>query len=120
MYFGFKLLVSLFLIAECRIEGLSAVTSLGSAGLERRREEQDERHGRGQERQNASLSRRPNPSRGLVPKSGKCVSRSSSAGEKREKSSLLAVVSCWPKAHRKSVDSLTLLGCTYVVLSGIC
>ena len=29
MYFDFKLLVSLFLIAECRIEGLSAVTSLG-------------------------------------------------------------------------------------------
>ena len=42
MYFGFKLLVSLFLIAEHRTEGLSALTSLGSVGLERKREEQDE------------------------------------------------------------------------------
>lgn len=104
MYFGFKLLVSPFLTAECRIEGFSAVASLGSAGLERRREGRDEWHGKGQERQNASLSslprvRRPAPSQGLVPKSGKCVSRSTSAGEKREESYLPAVVSCWPQAH---------------------
>lgn len=51
MCFGFKLLVPLFLIAEHRTEGFSALTSLGSASLERRCEEQDERHGRaGQER----------------------------------------------------------------------
>lgn len=42
MYFGFKLLVPLFLIAEYRTEGLSALTSLGNASLERRCEEQDE------------------------------------------------------------------------------
>ena len=116
MYFGFKLLVSLFLIAEHRTEGLSALTSLGTAGLERKREEQDEWHGRGgQERQEASLSRlphvqRPAASQGLVRKSGKCLSGSSSAGEKREKSYLLAVVSCWLKAHPKGVNWPTLLG----------
>lgn len=87
-YFGFRLFVSLFLIAEHKTEGLSALTSLGSAGLERRREEQDEWHRRGgQERQEASLSRlprvqRPAASQGLVRKSGKCLSGSSSAGEK--------------------------------------
>ena len=115
-YFGFRLFVSLFLIAEHKTEGLSALTSLGSAGLERRREEQDEWHRRGgQERQEASLSRlprvqRPAASQGLVRKSGKCLSGSSSAGEKREESYLLAVVSCWLKAHPKGINSPTLLG----------